>query len=102
MEVTKLSLLLKCMEGETQASIQQQFSLWNERVLPSLDDNIRCGNSLVDLDFYDNEFDFGWERKVKPFSWEKAFPEVFTKGGFDAVIGNPPYVRQELLGDHKA
>lgn len=101
-EVTKLSLLLKCLEGETQASIQQQFNLWNERVLPSLDNNIRCGNSLVDMDFYDTEFDFGWERKVKPFSWENAFPQVFSRGGFDAVIGNPPYVRQELLGEQKA
>jgi len=33
--------------------------------------------------------------------WEAAFPEVFARGGFDAVIGNPPYVRQEYLGAHK-
>jgi len=100
-EVTKLSLLLKCLEGETQASIQQQFALWNERVLPSLDDNIRSGNSLIDLDFYDLELDFGGPKKIKPFSWEKSFPLVFAQGGFDVVIGNPPYVRQELLGDQK-
>ncbi|MBI4648198.1 MAG: N-6 DNA methylase [Bacteroidia bacterium] len=54
-EVTKLSLLLKCMEGETEATIQHQFKVWNERVLPDLDNNIRCGNSLVDEDFYDYE-----------------------------------------------
>ena len=100
-EVTKLSLLLKCLEGETLASIQQQFSLWNERVLPSLDDNIRSGNSLIGLDFYDTELDFGEPKKIKPFSWEKNFPAVFARGGFDVVIGNPPYVRQELLGDQK-
>lgn len=100
-EVTKLSLLLKCLEGETQASMQQQFSLWNERVLPSLDDNIRSGNSLIGLDFYDLELDFGEPKKIKPFSWEKSFPSVFARGGFDVVIGNPPYVRQELLGDQK-
>jgi len=100
-EVTKLSLLLKCLEGETQASIQQQFALWNERVLPSLDDNIRSGNSLIALDFYVLELDFGEPRKIKPFSWEKSFPTVFAQGGFDVVIGNPPYVRQELLGDQK-
>jgi hypothetical protein len=36
--------------------------------------------------------DFGDERKIKPFNWHRAFPEVFKHGGFDAVIGNPPYV----------
>ena len=100
-EVTKLSLLLKCMEGETQASIANQIKLFNERVLPTLDDNIKSGNSLVDLDFYDGQLDFGGEKRVKPFSWQKSFPDVFKVGGFDAVIGNPPYVRQELLGDFK-
>jgi len=91
-EVTKLSLLLKCLEGETETSIQQQFSLWNERVLPTLDDNIKSGNSLIDIDFYAAELDFGIEKKIKPFNWKSAFPSVFKQGGFDAVIGNPPYV----------
>ena len=90
-EVTKLSLLLKCLEGETEASIQQQFSLWNERVLPTLDNNIKSGNSLIDTDFYAAELDFGLEKKIKPFNWKGAFPDVFKQGGFDAVIGNPPY-----------
>ena len=90
-EVTKLSLLLKCMEGETQASIANQMKLFNERVLPTLDSNIKDGNSLVDTDFYGGVLDFGEEKKVKPFSWEKGFPEVFTNDGFDIVIGNPPY-----------
>ena len=100
-EVTKLSLLLKCMEGETEASIQQQLSMFHERVLPDLDNNIKDGNSLIDTDFYDNQIDYGFERKIKPFSWQKGFPQVFKQGGFDAVIGNPPYVRQELLIDFK-
>ena len=100
-EVTKLSLLIKCLEGETEASIKQQLSIWNERVLPTLDNNIKDGNSLVDIDLYANELDLGFEKKIKPFRWEDAFPEIFKNGGFDAVIGNPPYVRQELLGDLK-
>ncbi len=98
-EVTKLSLLLKCMEGETNATIQALS--FNERILPSLEKNIQSGNSLIDTDYYSNELDFGEEKKIKPFSWQKAFPEVFKQGGFDAVIGNPPYVRQELLGKQK-
>ncbi|MFA5833294.1 MAG: N-6 DNA methylase [Bacteroidota bacterium] len=77
-EVTKLSLLLKCMEGETQASISHQLKMFNERVLPTLDSNIKDGNSLIDLDFYAGELDFGEERKIKPFSWRRAFPEVFN------------------------
>lgn len=91
-EVTKLSLLLKCMEGETEASIKTQLSLVHERVLPDLDNNIKSGNSLIDTDFYDSEFELGFEKKIKPFNWKKGFPEVFKQGGFDAVIGNPPYV----------
>lgn len=91
-EVTKLSLLLKCMEGETQASIANQIKLFNERVLPTLDSNIRSGNSLVDIDFYEGQIDFGYEKKIKPFTWKKAFPEIFANGGFDVVIGNPPWV----------
>jgi type I restriction-modification system DNA methylase subunit len=90
-EVTKLSLLLKCMEGETEATIATQLRLFHERILPTLDDNIKSGNSLIDVDFYSTEFDFGEEKKVKPFTWKKAFPEVFNHGGFDCVIGNPPY-----------
>lgn len=76
-EVTKLSLLLKCMEGETEASIKQQVTMFNERVLPTLDNNIKDGNSLIDTDFYDSEIDLGYERAIKPFSWKKQFPEVF-------------------------
>jgi len=153
-EVTKLSLLLKCMEGETEASINQQLGLFHDRVLPTLDANIQCGNSLIGPDWYDMHPE-GDARSVKPFNWRHAFPEVFKVGkgrpssgqdaikahlakadrvlrelneegawilerfgknnevseplmpfgtsstGFDAVIGNPPYVRQELFGAHK-
>jgi type I restriction-modification system DNA methylase subunit len=101
-EVTKLSLLLKCMEGETEASIATQQHLFHDRLLPSLDSNIQCGNSLIDLDYYDAEIDFGEERKVKPFCWEQAFPEVFGRGGFSCVVGNPPYVSIKEINPHVA
>lgn len=96
-EVTKLSLLIKCMEGETPASIAHQMRIFHDRVLPTLDDNIKSGNSLIDTDYYDNELDFGDEKKIKPFNWQKNFPKVFEQGGFDAVIGNPPYVQPNIL-----
>ena len=96
-EVTKLSLLLKCLEGETSASIQHALGL--ERVLPTIDNNIRVGNSLVDTDFYDGELDFDphAEKAVKPFSWHDEFTAVFQQDGFDVVLGNPPYIRIQLL-----
>ncbi len=102
-EVTRLNLLLKAMEGETQASISQQLSMFHERVLPNLDKNIKCGNSLIGTDFYDGQTELFPEqlKKVNAFDWEEGFPEVFRQGGmpaeatakagFDAVIGNPPY-----------
>ncbi len=80
-EVTKLSLLLKCMEGETGSSITAEMR-FGERILPTLENNIKSGNSLIDIDFYDGQIDFEpeLEKKVKPFSWEKGFPEVFKQG----------------------
>lgn len=80
------------MEGETDASIATQPKLWNERVLPNIDNNIKSGNSLIDTDFYEGSLDYGDEKLVKPFNWQKGFPDVFVQGGFDAVIGNPPWV----------
>jgi len=91
-EVTKLSLLLKCMEGETSASINYQLSMFHERVLPTLDNNIKDANSLVQNSYLENELEFDFDlKKTKPFDWDKKFPEIFHNGGFDIVIGNPPY-----------
>ena len=73
-----------------------QLSLWiktaaHGKALTSLDHNIREGNSVVS------------DPAVHPkaFDWQSAFPEVFEQGGFDVVVGNPPYVRQELLTPYK-
>ena len=98
-EVTKLNLLLKALEGETQASISQQLSLFHERVLPNLGSNIKCGNSLIGSDFYDDQLDLFPEqmKKINAFDWTEGFPEIFKYGGFDAVIGNPPYIRIQTL-----
>ena len=94
-EVTKLSLLLKCMENETPASIMNNQSLFNERALPSLDENIKCGNSLIGNDFYSGgdslNIDIETQYKINCFDWEDEFKNVFACGGFDVVIGNPPY-----------
>lgn len=93
-EVTKLSLLLKVLEGETDETLGQQLTLWRERALPDLGKNIKCGNSLIGPDYFEAQLLVDEEemRKVNPFSWEAEFGEIMAAGGFDAVIGNPPYV----------
>lgn len=104
-EVTKLSLALKMLEGENSETIGAQFVMFADRILPDLSSNIKCGNSLIGSDYYsDKQITLlGDEelRKVNAFDWDKEFPLVFRYGGFDAVIGNPPYVRQETLKDSK-
>jgi hypothetical protein len=103
-EVTKLSLLLKVLEDEQ--SVISQLSLFREQVLPDLENNIKCGNSLIGSDFYAGQqqglLDEETLYRVNTFDWEKGFAGVMKQGGFDAVIGNPPYVRQELLSESKS
>ncbi len=94
-EVTKLSLLLKVLEHETSETLNQQLGLWKERALPNLDSNIKCGNSLIGTDFYEGRqaglFNQEEALRINAFDWDREFPEIFARGGFDAVIGNPPY-----------
>ncbi|MBI5189756.1 MAG: N-6 DNA methylase [Nitrospirae bacterium] len=95
-EVTKLSLLLKVLEGENEETLKN-LNLFGERALPSLEANVKCGNSLIGPDFYaGRSMDlFGDEdvRRVNAFDWGAEFAGVMKAGGFDCVIGNPPYVR---------
>ncbi len=95
-EVTKLSLLLKVLEEES-----GQLSLGFERALPDLARNIQCGNSLIGEDYFEGRLvvDQDERRRVNPFEWHAAFPHVFAQGGFDAVIGNPPYIRPHNIPD---
>jgi hypothetical protein len=72
-EITRLALWLKTSK--------------RGRRLESLDHSIRCGNSLIEAADYHR----------RAFVWREAFPEVYAAGGFDVVLGNPPYVRMELL-----
>jgi hypothetical protein len=95
-EVAKLSLLLKVIEG------QSQMELAVGRILPDLGDNIRCGNSLIDKDF---PLALGADEEEQllynPFSWQDEFPGVFAAGGFDAVVGNPPYFNIDSVWGRK-
>lgn len=73
-EIAKLSLWLRTAEPN--------------RKLNSLNNNIKCGNSLIDDPEVAGE---------KAFNWQQEFPQVFAKGGFDVVLGNPPYVKLEQI-----
>jgi type I restriction-modification system DNA methylase subunit/predicted type IV restriction endonuclease len=99
-EVTKLNLLLKVLEGENRETLGSNLKLFQERALPDLSLNIKCGNSLIGSDFYTSQGKGQWDLfatdeeekyKINAFDWDKEFPEVFAVGGFDAVIGNPPW-----------
>ncbi|MGJ4925962.1 Eco57I restriction-modification methylase domain-containing protein [Bradyrhizobium sp. HKCCYLS2038] len=89
-EVTKLSLLLKVLENEKADVIAAQMNFFHLRALPDLGGNIKCGNSLVEHDFFTvaqttlfAEVD---PVKTNAFDWKRELPFKF-----DAVVGNPPY-----------
>jgi hypothetical protein len=133
-EITMMSLYLKALEGERGLLPKKQH------LLPPLSNNIKCGNSLIGYDIFDNpshptlklrggeggvmpsgsegrlwEVDDETKSRINPFDWNSksaGFGEIMnpsqsplekggSKGGFDVVIGNPPYVRQEMLGEFK-
>ena len=78
-EIAKLSLWLRTAQPR--------------RKLNNLSSNIKCGNSLIDSKTVAGD---------KAFKWEEEFGPIFEKGGFDVVIGNPPYVRQELVKEYSS
>lgn len=80
-------------------------SLGKGHILPDLSGNIKCGNSLIGSDFYGKQnlslFDHDELKRINVFDWQMEFPQIFDSsfeggkenvGGFDCVIGNPPYI----------
>jgi len=94
-EVTKLSLLLKVLEGESDQTLNTNLRLFHERALPDLGCNVKCGNSLIGTDYgLGTQMSFlSTEKKnqINLFDWDSGFPGIMNSGGFDAVIGNPPW-----------
>lgn len=74
-EIAQLSLLLKLLENEESHA--------NKMLLPTMTDNIQHGNSLIDDSSIAGD---------NAFNWQSRFRDVFAGGGFDVVVGNPPYV----------
>ncbi|MDI6764262.1 MAG: N-6 DNA methylase [Thermodesulfobacteriota bacterium] len=91
-EVSRLSLMLKMLEGE-------HGIIPGRAVLPTLDHNIKCGDSLISGDVLKLQsfFKEDWIN-TKPFDWDAHFRKIVKEeGGFDVIIGNPPYVRIQTL-----
>ncbi|VVB59468.1 N-6 DNA Methylase [uncultured archaeon] len=84
-EIAQLNLFLKIMEGETAETISKLKN--TKKILPMLNNNILVGNSLID------------DEKVAgdlAFKWDERFKDIMARGGFNVVIGNPPYGYREI------
>jgi type I restriction-modification system DNA methylase subunit len=93
-EVTKLSLLLKVLEGESDQTLQRTLQLFQERALPDLDGNIKSGNSLVGPDYFNSQqlsILTKDSSSINAFDWDSEFRVPISTGGFGVVIGNPPW-----------
>ncbi|KAA6321368.1 Type IIS restriction enzyme Eco57I [termite gut metagenome] len=98
-EVAKMSLSLKNIDASEYLEVYNEIGIFGSKILNGIGNNIRCGNSLVESDILEifSEFEDNEEELLKTniFDWrgEHGFNEIFEKnGGFDFIIGNPPYV----------
>ena len=102
-EVTQLSLYLKMLEHENRTTLQRQRELLADEteiaLLPPLQDNIKHGNSLIASDFSMMPEDLV---RVNAFDWSVQFASIMKAGGFDAVIGNPPYIRIQRIAEEES
>ena len=98
-EVTRFSLSLKALEDTRRDELYQERTLFQQTVLPDLSHNIMNGNSLIGSDYFTSQMfaDPEERTRVNPFDWQVGFPGIVVAGGFDAVIGNPPYIRIQTL-----
>ena len=115
-EVTVMSLYLKMLEGKLPPNWQRDWL--DNQLLPTLDNNILCGNSLInsadfdrwviathgglfppddDIRFRINRFD--WDSRTRGFGWllDSQAEKEAGRRGFDCIIGNPPYIRVQEL-----
>jgi type I restriction-modification system DNA methylase subunit len=95
-EVARFSLLLKLIENETVAGLHNYVTRYRAAALPSLDAALRSGNSLVSPAEWVaacGAMPSALANKVKPFNWSVEFPTEMGRGGFDVIVGNPPYIR---------
>lgn len=110
-EVAKFSLSLKAVEDYyDRQELYKEIGLFKTTILPDLSNNIKCGNTLIDDKYFsdlllDISSEIEERKNIKPFNWyntgsydnetemwyDRGFPDIMNNGGFDIVIGNPPY-----------
>lgn len=95
-EVARFSLLLKLIEDETGDGLRDYVAIRHHPALPALDAILRAGNSLVTSAEWTAVHGFFAPMlldKINPFDWSDEFPVEMARGGFDVIVGNPPYIR---------
>lgn len=95
-EVAQFSLLLKLIEDESENALKDYVRRKKHAALPELDSRIRCGNSLVSTQEWEaacGPLPAVLHDVINPFRWEDEFADEIAGGGFDVVVGNPPYIR---------
>ncbi len=102
-EVCQLSLFLRLLKDETTGSTHQHLLEFAhvakmKKLLPDLSKNIVCGNSLIGTDILDGHL-FGGKGEIKlnAMDFQDSFPDVMRNGGFNAIVGNPPFVQIENI-----
>ena len=92
---------MKLIEGETADALHQYVRRTRSTALPALDTAIRCGNSLVSLPEWRAAVgDDPDDDQINPFDWAAEYPDEMDRNGFDAVIGNPPYIRIQNMAKY--
>lgn len=100
-EVTRFNLTLKLLEDQPSALIDQYERTRDDPLVGELGGVVKHGNALVSTDYYTN-FDVSDDTayQVNPFDFESEFSSVMEQGGFNAIIGNPPYIRIQKMREY--
>lgn len=102
-EVTRFSLLLKLIEDETAEDLRDFVARRGRPALPVLDEIVRWGNTLVSPREWEaalGPFPLALAPKVLPFDWAAEFRAETARGGFDAIVCNPPYIRIQNMASY--
>ncbi len=96
-EVAIMSLYLKMLDDGFDKG-QKELFFEKGSILPDMSNNIKSGNSIISTDYFDGRLNYEIEelKKIKPFNWNKEYFNIINNGGFDCIIGNPPYVTEQV------